>query len=129
MKTKGRKILEVLLVVLAVFVGILVIVVFRQKGEIDGLDRSPVEISQVKDGVYQGKSETSLIKVEVEVKVEDGKLMEVKILRHEHGRGAEAEKIVDKMVQDNSVEVDSISAATLSSEVIKDAVRKALRGA
>lgn len=35
--------------------------------------------------------------------------------------------IVSDMIKDNTVEVDAVSGATMSSEVIKDAVRDALR--
>ncbi len=35
--------------------------------------------------------------------------------------------IVNDMIKDNTVEVDAVSGATMSSEVIKDAARDALR--
>lgn len=38
-----------------------------------------------------------------------------------------ANAIVDNMVSKNDIEVDAVSGATLSSEVIKDVVRNALR--
>ena len=83
----------------------------------------------VADGVYDGHSETDLVKVEVKVSVSDGMIRNIEILKHECGKGLPANEIVKDMVRKNDVEVDSVSGATVSSEVIKDAVRNALRGA
>ncbi|MCR4865338.1 MAG: FMN-binding protein, partial [Lachnospiraceae bacterium] len=46
---------------------------------------------------------------------------------HECGKGKIANVIVEDMIEKDDVEVDAVSGATFSSEVIKDAVRNALR--
>ena len=79
------------------------------------------------DGVYEGESETELVKVKVSVEVKDGTIKDVKILKHDCGLGGPANALADKIKEKNDVEIDAVSGATASSKVIKDAVRKALR--
>ena len=55
------------------------------------------------------------------------RIEDIEILKHECGKGYPADVIVSDMIKDNTVEVDAVSGATMSSEVIKDAVRDALR--
>lgn len=120
-----------ILIGLSVIIGLLVIAlgvsIFKMKGQLDNIDRTPVDMTQVSDGVYEGSSETELVKVDVQVTVKGGKIEDIKILKHEYGKGKPAEALIDIIMQKNDVEVDAVSGATVSSEVIKDAVRKALR--
>ena len=101
--------------------------VSHMKKQLNGFDKTGIEISQVQDGVYEGKSETDLVKVEVRVTVLNGEISDIEILKHECGLGKRAEEMIPEMIQKNDVEVDAISSATFSSEVIKDAIRNALR--
>ena len=118
----------VVLGVIAVVIGALCLLVFlKMKYQTDVMDRSPVDISKVADGTYEGYSETMMVKAKVLVTVESGKITDIEILQHDCGKGHPAEAIVDDMVANNTVEVDAVSGATASSEVIKDAVRNALR--
>lgn len=68
-----------------------------------------------------------MVKVTVSVSVKNGTIENVDILKHECGKGKPADAIALDIVTENSTEVDAVSGATMSSEVIKDAVRKALR--
>ncbi|MGN0773960.1 MAG: FMN-binding protein [Candidatus Ventricola sp.] len=80
----------------------------------------------VADGTYAGTAETPLVKVTVEVSVQDHILREIRLLRHENGQGAPAEAMLPEMLSRNTSEVDSVSGATLSSKAIRAAVRDAL---
>lgn len=93
------------------------------------MDKAPIDISQVADGVYEGESKTALVKVTVRGTVSDGEISNIELLRHECGKGAIANGIVDTIKEKNDIDVDAVSGATFSSKVIKDAVRKALAGA
>ena len=81
---------------------------------------------QVADGTYEGTAETPLVKVTVEVTVQDHAIREIKLLRHENGQGAPAEDMLPEMLSRNTSEVDTISGATLSGKAIRAAVRDAL---
>ena len=123
--------LKKLLVIAAVFILFMIlicgVVMIRMNKQINAFDTTPVDINNVTDGVYEGHSSTDLVKADVRVTVSDGKISDINIIRHECGKGRPAEKMIPVMIQNNDVEVDAISGATVSSAVIKDAVRDALR--
>jgi uncharacterized protein with FMN-binding domain len=85
-----------------------------------------IDMQKVHDGVFTGEAETTMVKATVEVNVKEHKMTEVKITRHENGKGTPAEGIVSDMVKKNTYEVDAVSGATMSSQVIKKAVYNAL---
>ena len=122
-----KKKIKYIIVILVFFISIFIIEIIRMNNQVKAFDKTPIDISQVADGVYNGHSETDLVKVEVKVTVEAGAIKDIEILKHECGKGRPANVIVNDMVKKNDVEVDGVSGATFSSEVIKDAVRNALR--
>ena len=91
------------------------------------IENEDIDMETVEDGIFEGHSELDLVKVDVKVLVENHKLIKVELLRHECGLGHPADVIVDKMVEQNTWDVDAVSGATVSSEIIKNAVNKALR--
>ena len=128
---KGKKKWLLLLIIPVIFVIIILsfigIILGKMKKQLEQIDTSTVDISQVADGIYTGESETELVKVAVNVTVKDGKIENIDILKHECGKGKPAERIIESIIHKNSVEVDAVSGATVSSAVIQDAVRTALR--
>ena len=60
------------------------------------------------------------------VTVSSGKIQDIEILKHECGKGLPANEIVNDIIKNNDIEVDAVTGATMSSEVIKDAVRNAV---
>ena len=91
------------------------------------IENEDIDMETVEDGIFEGRSELAPVKVDVKVLVENHKLIKVELLRHECGLGHPADVIVDKMVEQNTWDVDAVSGATVSSEIIKNAVNKALR--
>lgn len=85
-----------------------------------------LNLSQIEDGVYNGSEDGEIVKATVAVTVENHRIKNVRILSHECGKGKPAEVIVDDIVANNSLVVDTISGATYSSNVIKAAVYQAL---
>lgn len=85
-----------------------------------------VALDDVEDGTFAGAAETPLVKVTVEVTVENHMLKAIRLLRHENGQGAPAEAMLPEMLNRNTSEVDTVSGATLSSKAIRAAVRDAL---
>ena len=128
---KGKKKWLLLLIIPVIFVIIILsfigIILGKMKKQLERIDTTPVDIAQVADGIYTGESETELVKVAVNVTVKDGKIENIDILKHECGKGKPAERIIESIIQKNNVEVDAVSGATVSSAVIQDAVRTALR--
>lgn len=86
---------------------------------------STTEFTDLEDGDYIGECSTDLVSAKVLVKVVDGKINTIEILEHDSGLGKPAEKIVLDIVKMQSLDVDCISGATLSSTVIKKAIENA----
>lgn len=99
------------------------------KSAIAKLHNETIDMSRVKDGTWKGSSEAGPVSVDVEVTVKTSKIERVVLLRHNCGLGHKADVIVDDMKSGNTWDVDIVSGATVSSEVIKNAVNKALRSA
>ena len=73
--------------ILALMLVLILGVGLKESGEVKAFDRATVNISEVKDGIYEGCSETTLVKVQVKVTVSDGRLENIEILKHECGKG------------------------------------------
>ena len=87
-----------------------------------------IDIADVSDGIYIGEYDVNFIYAKVEVTVEDGKIVSINILEHRHERGKAAEKVIEKIIEEQKIDVDAVSGATNSSTVIKKAVENALKG-
>lgn len=127
---KKKKIIKKLIITFVVVIGIfgvmLLSMYLKMNGEIKSLKYYPTDMNKVEDGVYQGKAETTFVKVEVEVEVKDHKIVSIDILKHDNGFGKKAERITEDMINKNTYDVDAVSGATSSSQVIKSAVSAAL---
>ncbi len=125
-----KKFLKILGIILGVFVlliaGLVISMFVKAGSDMKNLKYAEVIMEDVADGTYEGIAETTMVKVTVAVTVEDHKIQDIKIIRHENGRGAKAEAIVQDMIAKNTYEVDAVSGATTSSDVIKSAVSNAL---
>lgn len=87
-----------------------------------------IDIADVSDGIYIGEYDVNFIYAKVEVTVEDGEIVSINILEHRHERGKAAEKVIEKIIEEQKIDVDAVSGATNSSTVIKKAVENAFKG-
>jgi uncharacterized protein with FMN-binding domain len=88
-----------------------------------------VDITKIEDGTYAGSYKEFPISAKVEVTVKDHQITAVELIEHKSGQGKPAEAITDKVIEAQSLDVDVISGATLSSKVILMAIENALSGA
>ncbi len=87
-----------------------------------------IDIADVSDGIYIGEYDVNFIYAKVEVTVEDGEIVSINILEHRHERGKAAETVIEKIIEEQKIDVDAVFGATNSSTVIKKAVENALKG-
>jgi len=87
-----------------------------------------IDSGQLKDGEYLGNYEIFPVKVSVKTWVQNGEITQIDLLEHFNGKGAPAEKIVDDIIEKQSLQVDAVSGATVSSVAIKKAVEDSLLG-
>ncbi|MCW6660755.1 flavocytochrome c [Aerococcaceae bacterium NML201209] len=86
----------------------------------------------VKDGTYTGKSSGNGGDIEVEVVIKDQRIAEINTIHSQETKGlgeGALEKIKKAIIANNTVNVDTISGATDSSQGYIDAVKEALKAA
>lgn len=82
-----------------------------------------------KDGIFEGTAQGFNAPVRIQVTIEEGKLSEIQILDHAEtvGLGDRAfDVMITRIIDAQSVEVDLVSGATISSEALIDAIYDAL---
>lgn len=85
-----------------------------------------VNFSSLTDGVYEGSYRIDPVQVKTKVIVKNHRITDIQILKHQNGLGKAAEKIVKTMIDRQTLDVDTVSGATVSSKCILKAVEKSL---
>ncbi|MDO7798511.1 FMN-binding protein [Enterococcus avium] len=116
----------ILVVVILLVVCVKVGADFLTKRTLKKVKINEVPISQVADGKYVGEAQIKPVSAKVNVQVENGKITNIEIKDHMTGLGKNGEKIIDQIINKQSLEVDAISGATQSSVTITKAVENAL---
>lgn len=98
---------------------------YQQK--VAGIAFEDIDLTEIEDGVYIGEYDAGYIYAKVEVEIKDGEIIAVNLLEHRNERGESAESILDDVVANQKIDVDTVSGATNSSNVIKKAIEEAIR--
>ena len=115
------------LVIIALFAGGLYLKsIGDYKAKVNALTFDEIDLSQAADGVYEGQCDTGVVRARVQVTVRDHRLESIELLEHENGKGTPAEVILERMLQQQTTAVDTVSGATCSSKVMRKAVENAL---
>jgi uncharacterized protein with FMN-binding domain len=120
----GMSILFILLV--ATLVLLMIPKVHKLNDFMENLVIEDINLNLVQDGEYYGNIDAGLIEVELEVVVREDKITDINLLKHKNGQGEAANQIVEFVIQEQSLEVDTISGATLSSQVILKTIEEAV---
>ncbi|MBN1798794.1 MAG: FMN-binding protein [Spirochaetales bacterium] len=91
----------------------------------NGVIYSP-DLNMIADGEYTGEYKCGLVRAKVKVVIQNHSIVSFAILEHDNGKGGKAERIADDIVKAQSLNVDVISGATVSSKVILKAGERAL---
>lgn len=87
-----------------------------------------VNLSEVKDGTYEGSCAVVPIAVEVKVTVKDHAITDIVLVKHDNGQGKPAEILTQTVVEAQTLDVDVVSGATYSSKAILKAIENGLNG-
>ena len=87
---------------------------------------SEIDLSKIEDGTYVGKYKVYPISVEVNVIVNDHAISDIELIKHDNGKGKDAEIIPELVIEKQKLQVDVISGASYSSKVILKAIENAL---
>ncbi len=128
MKKKTKIILGVVLavVIAAGFLTNYMISIQRYQNAVANMSFTHADAANVPDGTYIGECDVQFIYAKVEVTVQGGHITGIDLLEHRHERGEAAEGIENEIVARQKIDVDIVSGATNSSQVIKKAVDNAL---
>ena len=76
-----------------------------------------IELSEIEDGIYTGKAETSFLHLELEIQVENHQIKDIKVLQNDGIDGEKARPIIDEMIAQNKIVVPAIKGAERGSLV------------
>jgi len=96
--------------------------------DVNAIQIQDVDLTTIEDGEYYGESDVGFVKARVKVVVKDHRMTDIELIEHVNEKGAAAEVLPDRMLEEQRVDVDAVSGATSSSNVIRDAVYNALTG-
>ena len=85
-----------------------------------------IELSEIEDGTYTGKTETSFLSLELEIQIENHKIKDIKVLQNEGLDGEKARPIIQEMINQNKIVVPAIKGAERGSIVYISCVSTAL---
>lgn len=121
-----NRVLKISGVVFLAFIVIAVVFFVIINLAIPDFDVEDVDLRNVADGSYRGEYSAGPVSAAVRVQVKDNRITDIVIEKHDNGLGKKAEKIVDDIIRKQSLDVNAVSGATLSSNVIRKAVEEAL---
>lgn len=123
---KGKKVLLITFIVVLFLFITGKIVMGNMVKNVKNISVSMPDLSNVQDGNYIGEYSITPVHVKVEVSVNNHQITDISILQHDNGRGSTAESIVNDIVEEQSLDIDAVSGATVSSKCILKAVENAI---
>lgn len=124
---KGKKKVVLLICGLLLIAFVVVQVISNQiVNKANSISINSVDLTEVKNGDYTGEYSVSPVYVKVKVVVQNHQIKDIDILKPSNGFGSSAENIVDDIISNQSLDVDAVSGATVSSKCILKAIENAV---
>lgn len=90
------------------------------------LEIGTIDLHAIQDGDYIGVCQNKILFAVVKVKVQDHKLADIEIVEHKASYMEQAERVAGAVCSAQSLEVDAITGATLTSDTVLKAIENAL---
>lgn len=122
--------MRIVLIVVGVIVVLLLIGLFavtRGMKEIRQLEIGKPDVSSLQDGVYEGSYRKTRWNYEVKVTVKDGRIENIEFA-DKPDDGKFSEEAVDAVLQAQSLDIDTVSGASINTLAFRKAVENALAG-
>ena len=113
-------------IIFIVFCGYIIARKKIQLREAASLPFYKIELEQIADGTYSGKTYTSFLHLQLDVKIENHKITNITVIENDGIDGEKARPIIQKMIEQNSVVVPAVKGAELGSLVYISCVSTAL---
>ncbi|MFZ5351453.1 MAG: FMN-binding protein [Bacillota bacterium] len=129
-KGKARMIILGIVVVIVVVLGGALAATSKERQEGKNLPIAVIDFKNLNDGIYIGEYEGGMKKFranKVQVTVSSGKVTEIEILEHKENQKPEfTSKLYNSVIDSQSLQVDTISGATITSKAYLKSVEDAL---
>lgn len=124
-----KKILVVLGVI--VFLGLIAWLGFNHKfnemrKSLNEYTLNTIDLNSIPDGTYPGSCKFFLVAVDLIVQIKDHKITDISIVKQSSGKGYQGRQVIDRVIKNQSLQVDTKTGATGSSKCILIAIDKAL---
>lgn len=88
-----------------------------------------VDLKKIEDGIYQGEFTGGRWKNKLEVTVKDHKITNIKLLQASEMSGLKdiGEKVFKKVEEEQSLQIDTVSGATVHTKAILKSIENALK--
>ena len=109
---------------------VLVIMVACNSAKFSGIESLLPDMQYKPDGIYRGNYNLSgtPVKVTLDVAVQQGNISGINIIEHICSPiGKKAEKIIERIIEEQSLSIDAVSGAKVSSKAILKTVEFALQ--
>lgn len=123
-----NKMNKIILASIIVFIILIVLAIFfnHVTKKADTILVDNIDLSVIPDGQYIGEYSIFPVYTKIEITVKNHEFSEINILKHDNGLGSSAENIKEDIKKEQSLNVDAISGATVSSKCILKAIEKAI---
>jgi uncharacterized protein with FMN-binding domain len=119
--------LAIVLIIVAVI--LVIIFIFASAGlkKVGKLNIGKIDLSKLADGVYTGEFKGYRWSNQVEVTVKNHQIAGIKIIKDiVFGSGDISKKIFDQIIQKQSLQIDTVSSATVTNKAYLKAIENAL---
>ena len=90
-------------------------------------DITDLDLNTVQDGTYTGIYQNKILLAVVQVEVSNHEIISIEVLEHKDAYMEQARMIANDVLDGQSLEVDAISGAALTSDTVLKAIEGALR--
>lgn len=125
-----RSTYNTIIIIICIFMSIFAYFNSRNKKQINEAKRLPftnTSLENVSDGIYEGKTYTSFMHLVLNVTVKDHKLDTINIIENKGSKGQKANKIIEKMIEENKVVIPLIKGDELATLVFISCVDSAIK--
>jgi uncharacterized protein with FMN-binding domain len=122
-----KKVFKVVLISVVIMVVVVSILMTRGLNDIQTMAISEVDLNNLQDGTYTGNFDRGRWSNQVEVKIKDQKITNIKIVKDiKYPMEDIVDKIFGQVIQEQSTAVDVISGATVTSKAYLKSIENAL---
>ncbi|MDD4096240.1 MAG: FMN-binding protein [Oscillospiraceae bacterium] len=124
---KGLKIFLIVIAILFILIGLTLAAALPGLKEVTDLDIESVDLTQIPDGSYTGSYDSFRWSTSVKVTIMDHRITDIQSVKIQDGRDSLTEDLKEKVLSEQTADVDAVSGATASSNAYLKAIENALK--